>query len=72
MEPGAGGDFKRLRGFDPRPTRSMHYLANPGLRQAVDDFLGHEREHMGIMIDQLKGKSALRIVRESGGGTAVD
>ena len=29
FEPGAGGEFKHLRGFDARPTTSMHYLARP-------------------------------------------
>ena len=70
MEPGAGGDFKRMRGFDPCPTRSMHYLAHPGLRQAVGDFLGHEREQMGMMIDHLKENSSLRLAGKPEGGEA--
>ena len=60
FEPGAGGDFKQLRGFDPRPTRSMHFLAHPGLRQAVSDYLESERRQMGLIIDRLNEQSQIR------------
>ena len=43
FEPGAGGEFKWLRGFDPEPTRSMHYVRDPRLADAVDRFLTAER-----------------------------
>ncbi len=43
FEPGAGGEFKHLRGFDARPTTSMHYLADPRLARAVRDYLAQER-----------------------------
>ncbi len=66
MEPGAGGDFKRVRGFDPRPTRSAHYLAHAGLRKAVEDYLGAERERMGWIIDHLKERSHLKSVKAAG------
>ena len=29
FEPGAGGDYKYLRGFEARPTSSMRWLADP-------------------------------------------
>jgi len=68
MEPGAGGDFKQLRGFDPRPTHSMHFFTNPALRQAVDRHLQRERERMGLVIEHLNGQSQLKIeVREAEG-----
>lgn len=60
MEPGAGGDFKQLRGFDPRPTRSMHYFAHPGLRDAVAGHLDREREQMGLIIDHVNAQSQLK------------
>jgi hypothetical protein len=60
MEPGAGGDFKRLRGFDPRPTHSMHFFAQPNLRDAVARHLAHERERMGLIIDHLNEQSELK------------
>ncbi len=40
FEPGAGGEYKWLRGFDPALTRSMHYIAHPGLRHAIAQFPG--------------------------------
>src|SRR5205814_2933796 len=32
FEPGAGGEYKWLRGFDPALTCSMHFIAHDGLR----------------------------------------
>lgn len=46
FEPGAGGEYKWLRGFDPALTRSMHYVAHPGLRKAIADFLRRERREV--------------------------
>ncbi len=60
MEPGAGGDFKQLRGFDPRPTRSMHYFSHPALRDAVARHLRRERERMGLVIEHLNEQSQLK------------
>src|SRR3546814_2899226 len=44
VEAGAQGGHKLSRGYRPVPTFSAHYLANPGLREAVADYLAHERE----------------------------
>ncbi len=60
FEPGAGGEFKHLRGFDARPTESMHYLADPRLAQAVRDYLKRERHAVAQEIDWLDGQSALK------------
>lgn len=60
FEPGAGGDFKQLRGFDPQPTRSAHYLTDPTLRRAVADHLERERARMGLVIDHLGEQSQLK------------
>ena len=38
FEPGAGGEYKWLRGFDPALTRSIHYISNPDLRRAIGNF----------------------------------
>jgi len=64
FEPGAGGEFKQLRGFDPAATYSMHHLSHPGLRQAVTDYLVEERQHMDLVIDRVTMDSKLRLVRE--------
>ncbi len=50
FEPGAGGEYKWLRGFDPALTRSMHYVAHPGLRKAIGDFLRRERAEIARWI----------------------
>lgn len=42
FEPGAGGEYKWLRGFNPALTRSMHFIVHPGLRKAVAKFLASE------------------------------
>jgi len=60
FEPGAGGDFKRLRGFDPQPTVSMHFFANAHLAAAVSKFLEREREQMHRTIDLLQEESELK------------
>ena len=42
FEPGAGGEYKWLRGFDPAVTRSMHFITHGGLRKAIANFLTRE------------------------------
>jgi hypothetical protein len=60
FEPGAGGDYKFLRGFDPQPTYSLHYLAEPRLARAVAAYLENERADARDAIDELRSHSALR------------
>ena len=47
FDAGAQGEHKLIRGFEPVITRSWHYLAHPGLRAAVSDFLAQER--LGVL-----------------------
>ena len=65
FEPGAGGEFKQMRGFDPKPTHSMHYLVQPDLRRAVSDHLAREREHMGLAIDAITTQSKLKSTHQN-------
>jgi hypothetical protein len=60
FEPGAGGDYKFLRGFDPQPTWSVHHLADPRLAQAVGRFLEAERADATHAIDVLTRHSQLK------------
>jgi predicted N-acyltransferase len=60
FEPGAGGDYKFLRGFDARPTYSLHYLRDQRLAAAVGRFLEAERAEAGEVIDHLNRESALK------------
>lgn len=43
VEAGAQGEHKLARGYAPTTTYSVHWIAHPGLRDAVADFLVHER-----------------------------
>ncbi|TRD11523.1 N-acetyltransferase [Erythrobacter insulae] len=51
VEAGAQGGHKLARGYEPVQTHSAHWLADPGFRAAVADFL--ERERQGVASDQL-------------------
>jgi uncharacterized protein len=50
FEPGAGGEYKWLRGFAPALTRSAHFIVHPGLRKAVRQFLDEERREVTAWI----------------------
>ncbi len=43
VEAGAQGEHKIARGYLPTPVYSAHYIAHPGLRAAVADYLERER-----------------------------
>ena len=64
FEPGAGGDYKFLRGFDARPTHSLHYLSDPRLSEAVSRFLESERAQADNTLAQLQQLSALKLPRD--------
>lgn len=51
VEAGAQGGHKLARGYEPVETTSAHYIAHPGFRAAVADFL--ERERQGVAADRL-------------------
>ncbi len=42
FEPGAQGEHKIYRGFLPTLTHSAHWIAHPGFRQVITDFLDRE------------------------------
>jgi len=46
FDAGAQGEHKLIRGFEPVLTHSWHYLAHPGLRAAVAEFL--QQEQLGV------------------------
>ena len=60
FEPGAGGNYKQLRGFDATATYSFHYLRDPRLADAVGRFLAAEREEAHEAIDYYGSHSANR------------
>jgi uncharacterized protein len=60
FEPGAGGEFKYLRGFNPHPTESMHFLADARLARAVRDYLARERRAVADEIEWLDEQSPVK------------
>jgi len=46
VEAGAQGEHKIARGYLPQTTYSAHYIADPGLRRAIDDYLTRERAYV--------------------------
>ncbi|WP_341711565.1 GNAT family N-acetyltransferase [Erythrobacter sp.] len=50
VEAGAQGGHKLARGYEPVETVSAHWIADPGFREAVADFL--ERERAGVAMDR--------------------
>ncbi|WP_340588584.1 GNAT family N-acetyltransferase [Erythrobacter alti] len=50
VEAGAQGGHKMARGYEPVATTSMHYIADPGFRSAVGEFL--EAERRGVALDR--------------------
>lgn len=51
VEAGAQGGHKLARGYEPVRTWSAHWIAGPGFREAVADFL--ERERDGVAHERL-------------------
>ncbi|HVN36995.1 MAG TPA: GNAT family N-acetyltransferase [Myxococcota bacterium] len=66
FEPGAGGDYKFLRGFDARPTYSLHHLVDPRLRAAVARFLESERAQADRLLAELERQSARKALPDAG------
>lgn len=55
VEAGAQGEHKLARGYEPATTYSVHWIAHPGLRGAVADYLEQERasvEHSQEVLEQ--------------------
>ncbi len=46
VEAGAQGEHKISRGYMPTTTFSAHYIADPGLRRAIADYLVRERAYV--------------------------
>jgi predicted N-acyltransferase len=46
VEAGAQGEHKIARGYLPQTTYSAHYIADPGLRRAIDEYLRRERAYV--------------------------
>ena len=60
FEPGAGGEYKWLRGFDPALTHSAHFIQHPGLRRAIANSLVRERREVEAWIAEGHERSQLK------------
>lgn len=60
VEAGAQGEHKLARGYLPATTTSMHYIAHPGLRRAVADYLEHERRDIARLGEALSDMAPFR------------
>lgn len=60
FEAGAGGSFKQLRGLDPRPTASMHYIVEPRLKRIIERYLRQETGFVDERRATLMEKSQLK------------
>ena len=60
VEAGAQGAHKLLRGYLPTATYSAHYIAHPGLRRAVADYLSRERVAVAEHIEELAERAPFR------------
>lgn len=60
FEPGAGGEHKLSRGFEPTLTRSAHWLAHPGLDKAIREFLAREAFLLETRVASYRSSTGLR------------
>ena len=65
VEAGAQGPHKIARGYLPVRTNSAHWIRHPGLRDAVRDYLNHERDAVDDEIAALADYSPFR--KDEGG-----
>jgi hypothetical protein len=54
VQAGAQGEHKLSRGYEPVITRSAHFIANRGFRDAVADFVEREREAIATEAEWLR------------------
>ena len=60
VEAGAQGEHKLARGYRPVTTHSAHYIAHPGLRRAIADYLVRERREVERMGEYLEDHTPFR------------
>ncbi len=60
VEAGAQGEHKISRGYMPTTTYSAHYIADPGLRRAIADYLVRERAYVAAAGRELSALAPFR------------
>ena len=66
VEAGAQGQHKMARGYVPVITRSMHAIADPGLRQPVARYLENERHQISLLQQEMMLQSPFKKAGEAG------
>jgi len=64
VEAGAQGEHKLARGYLPSETHSLHWIADPGFRDAIARYLDQERDMMDEEMAILEGYGPFRRVPE--------
>ena len=72
VEAGAQGEHKLARGYRPVTTHSAHYIAHPGLRRAIADYLVREREEVERVGDYLDEHAPFRKGERTDAGSRGD
>src|SRR6478736_2204500 len=60
VEAGAQGEHKLARGYLPVTTHSANYIADPGLRRAISDYLARERVYVQAAAEELAAAAPFR------------
>lgn len=60
VEAGAQGEHKIARGYLPQTTYSAHYIADPSLRHAINDYLKRERAYVAAAARELSEAGPFR------------
>jgi len=60
VEAGAQGEHKIARGYMPTTTYSAHYIDDPSLRRAIEDFLQRERAYVAAAGEELAEAAPFR------------
>ncbi|CAM5767723.1 GNAT family N-acetyltransferase [Bosea minatitlanensis] len=60
VEAGAQGEHKLARGYRPVVTRSLHHIADPGLRRPVANYLAQERAQIAAAQAALEAEAPFR------------
>ena len=60
VEAGAQGEHKLARGYLPVTTHSAHFIADPGLRRAIADYLVRERAYVEASGEELAALAPFR------------
>ncbi|MGH8177284.1 MAG: GNAT family N-acetyltransferase [Steroidobacter sp.] len=70
FEPGTQGEHKVPRGFEPTPTWSAHFIADPRFARAIDAYLAEERASVDEYMRQIDAHLPFR--RDSAHDQAPD